>query len=86
MTVGRTADRCALSKNISTKGPRRTADPSDLSWKRCFYPQTELSSRLPRRAVGPERSVVERSAVLSTYPAPQGGSLKGAAQGGAPTL
>jgi hypothetical protein len=32
--------------------------------------QTELSSRLPRRAVGPERSAVERSAFFSLIRSP----------------
>jgi hypothetical protein len=32
-----------------------------------YYTQTKLSSRLPRRAVGPERSAVERSAVFFQF-------------------
>jgi hypothetical protein len=73
--VGGTISHCPSSNNrplftttLSFLSSR--AKPRDLQFSGPFletansYSQTKLSSRLPRRAVGPERSVVEKSAVF----------------------
>jgi hypothetical protein len=49
--------------NSFPQPPLRSVEKHFHSWKRGISPATKLSSRLPRRAVGPERSEVERSAV-----------------------
>ncbi len=63
LTEAAALDRKSGEADLSRRAVEGSAVFADLCWKRGILYSTKLSSRLPRCAVGPERSVVERSAL-----------------------